>query len=196
MRPLPFPEPAHSSQVQEGLASLPQTINYHVCQDKQPALIIILLNIEQQQCRSRVHCISLPASSSSRGRAQWGETPAAPCQDGVCNPGLAAVAPAPEQAGLKKKILLHLHSSPQSILADEKAAPTSPRLAAVHTGEVTGRADGNTSSLGGMHAKEGRGTAPGLCTGRKHQVWSLHSMRQPRCPFGAAKRQPRRLPPG
>ena len=37
-----------SSQVQEGFAHLSQTINYHVCQDKQPALIIILLNIEQR----------------------------------------------------------------------------------------------------------------------------------------------------
>lgn len=52
MRPSPFAETTRSSQVQEGFFHLPHTINYHVCQDKQPALIIILLNIEQQTCLS------------------------------------------------------------------------------------------------------------------------------------------------
>lgn len=70
MRLLPFAETTHSSQVQEGFVHLPHTINYHVCQDKQPALIIILLNIEQQTCLSRAWCIFLPVPGSSSGWAQ------------------------------------------------------------------------------------------------------------------------------
>lgn len=42
---------------------------------------------------------------------------------------------------------------------------------------------GTPHPQGGTRATEGRETAPGLCTGRKHQVWSFCSMRQPNRPL-------------